>query len=309
MAILRSIPRSRKMPSLRNVVMIDTVRGVLRVRKWPKKYGKARSALQQYWIDWFRQANLLAKYADGAQQARAIAMTKGSGLYPRDVMLKAMRGRLYTWADTTGWKWYPMAAIQDVSDSLDALAQTVGSILVRASDRWRDAAAGIAGDVLTNMGPGVAPEWQPAAGGGGFGGGALAYRSSAWSLPNAAFTAIPLNAELYDTAGIHESAINPTRMTVPAGVTWAKCTAALEFAANTTGVRIMILYKNGAAFIGQNRMQTPATGNSWTRLSLVGQWVPVVPGDYFELLGYQNSGSARSIGTLPEHVSFSLEIA
>lgn len=147
--------------------MIDSVRGVLRVRKWPRKYGKARSALQQYWIDWFRQANLLAKYADGMTQARAIALTKGTGLYPRDIMLKAMRGRLYVWADTTGWKWYPMAAIQDVSDSLDALAQTIGSVLVRATDRWRAAgpASPTIGDALTYQGAGAPPAWASAGAG------------------------------------------------------------------------------------------------------------------------------------------------
>jgi len=37
--ILRSIPRAQRYPSLRGRVMIDTVRGVLRVRKWPKKRG------------------------------------------------------------------------------------------------------------------------------------------------------------------------------------------------------------------------------------------------------------------------------
>ncbi len=166
MKITGSIPRAQRLPSLRNVLMVDTVRGVLRVRKWPKKYGKPRSALQAWWIDWFRQANLLAKYADGMTQARAIKITKGSGLYPRDVMLKAMRGRLYVWVDENGWIWYPVAAIQDISESLDVLAQTVGSVLVRATDRWRAALEGSLGKVLTHQGTGLPPIWQtPGAGG------------------------------------------------------------------------------------------------------------------------------------------------
>lgn len=159
MAIIRSIPRSRRMPSYRGEVMIDTCKGVLRVRKWPKKRGKPRSAAQRYWVDWFKQANLLAKYADGLTQARAIALTKGTGLYPRDIMLSAMRGRLYTWIDETGWQWYPMAAIQDISDSLDVLAQTIGSVLVRAADRWRSVVAGTIGDVLTYQGDAAPPSW------------------------------------------------------------------------------------------------------------------------------------------------------
>lgn len=145
--------------------MIDTVRGVLRVRKWPKKRGPPKSAKQRFWVDWFIQANLLAKYADGMSQARAIAMTKGTGLYPRDVLLSAMRGRLYWWADETGWKWFPMAATQDVSDSLDTIAQAIGSVLVRAVDRWRAPVPGAIGAHLTYQGDAAAPTWEVPAGG------------------------------------------------------------------------------------------------------------------------------------------------
>lgn len=149
--------------------MVDTVRGVIRVRKWPKKYGKPRSAKQQYWVDWFTQANLLAKYADGASQRYAIEVSAKTGRYPRDVLLALMRGRLFWWADQDGWKWHSMAAITDISNSLDILAQSVGSVLVRAVDRWRAPPAGNPGDVLTYNGGALPPTWSPAAGGGGIG--------------------------------------------------------------------------------------------------------------------------------------------
>lgn len=165
MAIIRVIPRKGRQPVFGGRMMVDAVRGVLRVRKWPRKRGTPRSALQRWWVDWFVQANLLAKYADPMSQARAIDMAKGSGMYPRDVLLKAMRGRLYFWADTTGWKWYSVAAQQDISESLDALAQVVGSVLVRAADRWRAPAPGLINDVLTYKGV-AAPVWQAPAGGG-----------------------------------------------------------------------------------------------------------------------------------------------
>lgn len=145
--------------------MVDTVRGLLRVRKWPKKRGTPKSARQRFWIDWFRQANLLAKYVDAASQRRAIEMTKGSGAYPRDVLLAAMRGRLFTWVDETGWRWYSMAAIGDISESLDVLAQTVGSVLVRAVDRWREPPPGVVGQVLTHQGPDAPPIWSAGAAG------------------------------------------------------------------------------------------------------------------------------------------------
>ena len=147
--------------------MVDVVRGVLRVRKWPAKRGPPRSEAQRYWVDWFKQANLLAKYADANSQRTAIQLTKGTGKYPRDLLLQAMRGRLYTWTDQFGWRWYSMAARQDISESLDVLAQTIGSVLVRGQAWWAAAAGGVLGDVLTHRGPADPPEWLAPAGGGG----------------------------------------------------------------------------------------------------------------------------------------------
>lgn len=165
MATIRRIPKRLRGASYRGRLMIDAFRGVMRVRKWPKKRGPPTSPLQAFWVDWFVQANRLAKYADGASMARAIQMTKGSGMYPRDVLLKAMRGRLYNWVDQDGWRWYSMAAIGDISESLDVLAQTIGSVLVRAVDRWRAPAAGNINDVLTYKGNLAPPVWQTPGGG------------------------------------------------------------------------------------------------------------------------------------------------
>ena len=147
--------------------MVYVSRGQIRVQKWPKKRGSPTSEKQRFWVEWFRQANLLAKYADAESLRLAIEYTKGSGWYPRDILLKAMRGRLYWWTDTTGWKWYPVAAIGDISETLDVLAQTVGSVLVRAVDRWRAPPVGALDDVLTNQGPGNPPEWKPITGAAG----------------------------------------------------------------------------------------------------------------------------------------------
>jgi hypothetical protein len=165
MAKLYSVPRHRRLPSFTGRVMVDTVRGVLRVRKWPRKRGKPTNPTTLWWNDWFRQANFLAKYADAMSMRRAIEMTEGTPLYPRDVLLSAMRGRLYSWVDDTGWKWYPVAAQRDISESLDVLAQAIGSVLVRATDRWRAPPAGVVGDVLTYQGAVAPPVWTGAPGG------------------------------------------------------------------------------------------------------------------------------------------------
>jgi len=167
MAKARGTPKRQKPANFTGRLMVDTVRGVLRVRKWPRKRGKPTHATTIFWNEWFTEANLLTKYVDAATMRRAIQMTTGTPQYPRDVILAAMRGRLYSWADENGWKWFPMAAINDISESLDVLGQTIGDVLVRATDRWRPPPAGSVDDVLTYKGPLTPPVWQSPGGGGG----------------------------------------------------------------------------------------------------------------------------------------------
>lgn len=275
--------------------MVDTVRGVLRVRAWPKKYGKARSALQQSWIDWFTQANRLAKYADGLSQARAIEMTKGSGMYPRDVLLKAMRGRLYFWSDTTGWKWYSMAAIGDISESLDVLAQTVGDVLTRAADRWRAVVPGNLGDVLTNAGPGNPAAWSAPAPPVQALVGALAGKTANQSIPNGLLTVITWDSELYDTSAIHDNVTNNSRFTVPAGWNYARAVVCYKWGVSGVGSRFHVLFKNGAEFQGTPAVRLLAINANECILVMPPQ--PVVGGDYFEAVGWQNTGAALAMQT------------
>lgn len=58
-----------------------------------------------------------------------------------------------------------MAAIGDISETFDVLAQKLGSIMVRAVDRWRALDAGILGQRLTSQGPDALPIWQAPSGG------------------------------------------------------------------------------------------------------------------------------------------------
>lgn len=282
--------------------MIDTVRGVLRVRAWPKKTGTPKSALQRWWNDWFRQANFLAKYTDGMSAARAIELTKGTGLYPRDIILRAMRGRLLFLTDETGKTWYPMAAIQDISDTLDILAQDIGSVLARATDRWRALPAGAAGEVLTSQGADVLPEWQPAAGGGGFEGGALVTRSTNQTYAGWATDAITYDTEVYDTSAIFDAGGDPTRLVVPADVTMVRLHAYVRL--TTAGNYAVFFKKNGADFPGFPYDQLKNANN----LSLVSAVVPVSPGDYFECFVYNQQSSTRYVAGGANYPSFSMQL-
>lgn len=286
--------------------MVDSVRGVLRVRKWPKKRGPPKSAKQAFWVDWFIQANRLAKYADGMSLARAIEMTKDSGLYPRDVLLMAMRGRLYNWVDQDGWRWYSVAAIGDISESLDVLGQTVGDILVRAVDRWRPPPAGSVGQVLTHAGPAAPPVWAPSTGVGGFVGGALVRKTANQSIPNIAWTVLTWNAETYDTNALHDNAVNNSRLTVPPGITWGRLNASVHWDNNSTGYRVMRFKKNGSAAFAGNPAQR-GLAITFCDTSLPSAVLPLVAPDYLEVEVFQSSGAPLNILAF-DQTSFSLEL-
>lgn len=285
--------------------MVDTVRGVLRVRSWPKKPGPPKSAKQRFWIDWFTQANRLAKYVDAASAIRAIDLTAKSGLYPRDVLLAAMRGRLYHWADETGWKWYSMAAIGDISESLDVLAQNVGGVLVRALDRWRAPDPGDVGDVLTYQGDAAAPDWQPPAGGGGVFGGALVTSLSDITFDRFIDTPIPFDAEQYDTDALHD-ALDPTRLTVPTGWSRVRLTGGFEWNVDTTSSqRAMWFWKNGSGFPGKSQFTRLARLRSET--CIASPPIEVVPGDFFELVGWHDKTSPKTVKGPADNTYFGME--
>ncbi len=276
------------MASIRGRLMIDTVRGVIRVRKWPRKRGPPKSESQRFWIDWFKQANLLAKYVDPIQQVRAIEMSKGTGVYPRDVLLMAMRGTLYTWADPSGWKWYSMASIQGISDSLDVLAQTIGSVLVRSTDRWRTPPAGAIDDVLTYKGPLASPVWQAPAGGGFAFAGAQLTKSANQDIVADTWSPITFDGEDYDPDGLHDNVTNNTRMTIPAGWTKVQLWGGFQWENSGTGVRWIRFRKNGADFHGIASNLQRAT--STFEQSTASPPVACVAGDYFELIA-RNAGA------------------
>jgi hypothetical protein len=298
MAVIKTIKRNHRSESLRGRFMVDTVRGVLRIRKWPRKRGTPKSKSQLWWIDWFKQANKLAKYVDAASMRRAIELTAGTGKYPRDILLQAMRGRLYVWQDENGKTWYPMAGIQDISDSLDVLAQEVGSVLVRAADRWRNVAGGAAGEVFTHQGPSTSPTWEPPLVPGASLG-CLCINSAVQPILTGTITALTWDGESYDDGGYHDNIVNPSRITVPAGATRARFTGHLNWQASSGGnYRQSWVSKNGAhtPYPGRPHTTFPdLNGAAQVQQPVTGAIFPVTPGDYYELFCVHDAGATLNI--------------
>lgn len=95
MTSTRADPKKQRFPSFVGQIIVDTYRGQLRVRKWPRKRGRPKSAAVRAGNEWFKKVVKLMKIAAPSQQAVAIDAAKGTGLYPRDLLMNAMSGGMF----------------------------------------------------------------------------------------------------------------------------------------------------------------------------------------------------------------------
>jgi len=129
---------------------------------------------------------------------------------------------------------------------------------------------------------------------------ALVSRSSNQTITTALTTTMIWQTENQDTDGFWSPAPNPTRLTVPSGLTgtyYARLTANIEFAVNGTGDRDILIGKNGAAFLGNPRLRIRAPANANARLNIVSPILSVVANDFFEVFVFQDSGGNLDVLT------------
>lgn len=127
---------------------------------------------------------------------------------------------------------------------------------------------------------------------GGAGGGLLVVKltntadQSPASINN--YKIVTWDTAIIDEASSYNSA-NPTRITVPSGVTLAKIEGFGSWVGNTSNERGIVISKNGSHFAGM--LWRFAT---WTSGILTSTgWIPVTAGDYFELYLSSNNGGAN----------------
>ena len=139
--------------------------------------------------------------------------------------------------------------------------------------------------------------WQPLPGTGGGGGtvtfsGCRAKKTTAQSLTTNVVTAINFtDPEDFDTDNYHDLVTNPSRFTAPSAGKY-RITAAVNFAANATNQRLILLRVNGATF--QTEVAVGASGDSSTALH-VADLLDLAAGGYVELCARQRSGGALNV--------------
>lgn len=125
--------------------------------------------------------------------------------------------------------------------------------------------------------------------------GALVTKTATQSIPDNAWTPITFGTgnaiEEYDTDNIHDLVTNPTRMSVPSGVTKVQLQGNINVTANATGVRAIRILKNGAVISSTAIAALPSvSAGSDAVLNIATPVYEVSPGDYFTIEVFQNSG-------------------
>lgn len=139
-------------------------------------------------------------------------------------------------------------------------------------------------------------------------GGALAafttlIRSTAQSIPNNSYTALSFSGEIDSNLSMWSSG-SPTRLTPPPWAKFTRLVATAIFSANANGPRAIRLQKNGAAipYLATVSQAVSASGIE-TGVSITSRWIPVSPGDYFEVAVFQGSGSVLNIAAAATSLS------
>jgi hypothetical protein len=91
------------------------------------------------------------------------------------------------------------------------------------------------------------------------------------------------NVEDYDLSAWHDPATNPSRLTVPAGVSLVKVLASNY---ETSSRHVLEIIKNGSSFPGKPRRNSGV--NTKLEVSVASGYLQVSPGDYFEVKVYDS---------------------
>ena len=121
MALLQGKWIGQRGVSLKGALYVREFRGQLVICQWPKKKGRNLHPKTRVQMEWFKNANLLAKYLIPQQQIIAREASSDTPLLPRDLLIAAMAGRLWSITLEGGGTIYSEASRRDVSTNLDAL--------------------------------------------------------------------------------------------------------------------------------------------------------------------------------------------
>jgi hypothetical protein len=137
-------------------------------RRYPRKSTKVSEA-RYYFIQRFKSATQVLKYASGEDVAAADALSKNTPFLTRDILMKAASGNLITMVTNDGRTWMgAMEANSQIQTLLDAITFEPGAILVRTPAGWLGLEPPTAIQQFLGFDLSVGyPQWMDGGGGGG----------------------------------------------------------------------------------------------------------------------------------------------
>jgi hypothetical protein len=124
--------------------------------------------------------------------------------------------------------------------------------------------------------------------------GALIEKTGTQSLPSSTDTAITFDGAIYDTDGFWSSG-NPTRLSVPAGVSRVRLSSAWRMTGGSASIQTKML-RNGVEFVGM-ASSSAASGFTTGHLFASSAVVSVAAGDYFEVIAFASASRTIDSGT------------
>ena len=132
-------------------------------------------------------------------------------------------------------------------------------------------------------------------GGGGGHAGALVKLTANQTIANSSNVVLSWGSESYDTDDYHDNSTNKSRLTVPSGVSKVIVSGQARWDSNTSGTREILVWKNGSSAYEGRPFQHMGAQTYLTMQSFVSPVLAVSPGDYFEMVAWQDSGGSRNI--------------
>jgi hypothetical protein len=119
------------------------------------------------------------------------------------------------------------------------------------------------------------------------------YLTADQSIANSTGTYISWNIELYDTDSFHDNSTNPTRITIPTGLSGKYLiSTTLPFDNNATGVRVGYIHVNGTLIYLTAQGNLSATVDTYLDYTYVAN---LTAGDYIQIQSFQDSGGALNV--------------